>query len=673
MATKAELPPRGFFVGNEFVEALNQGSTKLTLINPYNDTIVVDDVPIAGRQDADLAVLSAQKAFREGAWASFTGSERAACLNKFADLVEKNVERLAYAESLPTGRPIVDIIHFDLAHMVQVFRCDLCPDYAGWADKIAGQSFAEDNGFAKIVKYQPLGVCASIASWNATFMYVGWKLAPALAAGNTVIFKPSEKSPLGTLALAPLFAEAGFPVGVVQVLTGDHTTGTLLSSHMGISKISFTGSIAGGKAVQEAATRSNLKKVTLELGGKSPAIVFDDADFEEAVDSVAGGFLANCGQICVVLVHDSIADKFITAVKAVFESVAKDLGRNPQETTTTHGPVVDKMQFDRIMSYIDKGKQTAQLVTGGNRKGTKGCFIEPTLFVNPEKNSPVWREEVFGPVVTVKIFRTEEEAIELANDTQYGLAACVYTTDLSRALRISSALESGGVSVNSPYLPELNTPFGGTKQSGNGRELGIHGLFSYLEPKSVHIKTHAAMMDPSAFIAAIFVEPILFAMKEQTENIARLALRRRDAWPSKAAVAEAFQKSASLKDWDKRQLQVYIEHGTTDTNQDGSASKRVLKTPKEQEAATYLAAPHPEILDLLKKSNGRHHFIWGSNSKVISAPDRASVDKIIQPPSTSHTMPGAGHLIPMTHPETLSSILGTLIIDIAAPSPPAKL
>ncbi|KAM5363923.1 hypothetical protein ACJZ2D_011775 [Fusarium nematophilum] len=487
MATKAELPPRGFFVGNEFVEALNQGSTKLTLINPYNDTIVVDDVPIAGRQDADLAVLSAQKAFREGAWASFTGSERAACLNKFADLVEKNVERLAYAESLPTGRPIVDIIHFDLAHMVQVFRCEYHLFY-----KIAGQSFAEDNGFAKIVKYQPLGVCASIASWNATFMYVGWKLAPALAAGNTVIFKPSEKSPLGTLALAPLFAEAGFPVGVVQVLTGDHTTGTLLSSHMGISKISFTGSIAGGKAVQEAATRSNLKKVTLELGGKSPAIVFDDADFEEAVDSVAGGFLANCGQICVaasrVLVHDSIADKFITAVKAVFESVAKDLGRNPQETTTTHGPVVDKMQFDRIMSYIDKGKQTAQLVTGGNRKGTKGCFIEPTLFVNPEKNSPVWREEVFGPVVTVKIFRTEEEAIELANDTQYGLAACVYTTDLSRALRISSALESGGVSVNSPYLPELNTPFGGTKQSGNGRELGIHGLFSYLEPKSVHIK-----------------------------------------------------------------------------------------------------------------------------------------------------------------------------------------
>ncbi|KAJ4185344.1 hypothetical protein NW759_016989 [Fusarium solani] len=258
---------------------------------------------------------------------------------------------------------------------------------------------------------------------------------------------------------------------------------------MSISKISFTGSIAGGKAVQEAATRSNLKKVTLELGGKSPAIVFDDADFEEAVNSVAGGFLANCGQICVaasrVLVHDSIAGKFITAVKVVFESVAKDLGGNPQETTTTHGPVVDKMQFDRIMSYIDKGKQTAQLVTGGNRKGVKGCFIEPTLFVNPEKNSP---DEVFGPVLTVKTFRTEEEAIELANDPQYGLAACVYTTDLPRALRISSALQSGGVSVNSPYLPELNTPFGDTKQSGNGKELGIRGLYSYLEPKSVHIK-----------------------------------------------------------------------------------------------------------------------------------------------------------------------------------------
>lgn len=282
----------------QFVDPLEKDAKCLTLINPVDDSIIVRDLPLAGKRDVDRAVAVAKEAFRKGPWASFTGIQRAACLNKLADLVEKNAEHLAFCESLPSGRPIAGIIHMDLAHMVQVYRCKIPssvlhhqemnvpltkPDYAGWADKIAGQSFSEDNGYAKIVRYEPLGVCASIASWNATFLYIAWKLAPALAAGNTVIFKPSEKSPLGTLALAPLFAEAGFPPGVVQFLTGASETGSLLASHMGISKISFTGSIAGGKAVQDAATKSNLKKVTLELGGKSAAVVFDDADFELAV------------------------------------------------------------------------------------------------------------------------------------------------------------------------------------------------------------------------------------------------------------------------------------------------------------------------------------------------------------------------------------------------------
>ncbi|KAL1856376.1 hypothetical protein Daus18300_010748 [Diaporthe australafricana] len=470
---KVELPPRRFYLGNEYVDSVRSPGDRLTLINPVDDSVVADDVPAAAKEDVDHAVALGREAFRKGPWAKFTGIQRAACLNKFADLVEKNVERLAYAESLPTGRPVAGIIHFDLAHMVQVHRY-----YAGWADKIAGESFGEDNGFAKIVRYKPLGVCAGIASWNSTFLYIGWKLAPALAAGNTFIFKPSEKSPLGVLALAPLFAEAGFPPGVVQFVTGAQETGSLLASHMDIAKISFTGSIAAGKAVQEAATRSNLKKTTLELGGKSPALVFGDADFENAVGRV--------------LVEESIASKFLDAAKAVFEGIGQQMGTSPLEMSTSHGPVVDKLQFDRIMSFIEKGKTSANLLTGGKRLGSKGCFIEPTLFVNPDPQSPIWKEEVFGPVLAVRTFRTEEEAIDMANDSVYGLAACVYTSDISRALRVSAALESGGVAINSPYLPELNTPFGGIKQSGQGRELGAHGLYSYLEPQSVHIRVTEA-------------------------------------------------------------------------------------------------------------------------------------------------------------------------------------
>ncbi|KAK2595905.1 hypothetical protein N8I77_013694 [Diaporthe amygdali] len=476
-----------FYLGNEFVDRVKSGGEKLTLRNPVDDSVIADDVPVAGTEDVDRAVALGREAFRRGPWAKFTGIQRSACLNKFADLVEKNVERLAYAESLPTGRPVAGIIHFDLAHMVQVYRC--------WADKIGGESFGEDNGFAKIVRYKPLGVCAGIASWNSTFMYIGWKLAPALAAGNTVIFKPSEKSPLGVLALAPLFAEAGFPPGVVQFVTGGRETGSLLA---------FTGSIAAGKAVQEAATRSNLKKTTLELGGSLQPWCSKTLTSRLLLGGLFTALISRCTglnfgtvlpggslQIPAKSVSESIADKFLAAAKA-FSKALEHNGRSPLELSTSHGPVVDKLQFDRIMSYIDKGKASAQLLTGGKRLGSKGCFVEPTLFVNPDSQSPIWKEEIFGPVLTVRTFKTEEEAIYMANDSIYGLAACVYTCDVSRALRVSAALDTGGVSINSPYLPELNTPFGGIKQSGQGRELGAHGLYSYLEPQSVHIRVPEA-------------------------------------------------------------------------------------------------------------------------------------------------------------------------------------
>ncbi|PVH76617.1 aldehyde dehydrogenase [Cadophora sp. DSE1049] len=478
-----ELPLK-LFINNEYLESKNKD--RISLSNPTNDASITNDVRVAGDEDINTAVTAAKTAFARGPWSNFSGGQRAACLHKVAELIEKNAERLAHLESLPTGRPISGIIHFDLKHMVEVFRY-----YAGWADKIEGRSYVEDNGFYKIVRYEPIGVCAGIASWNATFMYVGWKVAPALAAGNTFIFKASEKSPLGALALGPLFAEAGFPPGVVQFITGGRETGSLIASHKLISKVSFTGSAFVGKKIQEAAARSNLKKVTLELGGKSPALVFADAPMDVAIGGVGGGFLANTGQICVaasrVLVEEKIAKDFCAAIVQIFEAASKGMGADTMDPNTQHGPVVDKEQFERIMSYIEQGKKSATLLTGGGRIGTKGSFIQPTLFLEPTSDSPIWTEEIFGPVLTVKTFRTEEEAIDLANETEYGLASCIYTSDITRALRVSSKIQAGGVAINSPFLPELNTPFGGIKQSGYGHELGKDSLLSYMNAKSIHI------------------------------------------------------------------------------------------------------------------------------------------------------------------------------------------
>jgi aldehyde dehydrogenase (NAD+) len=405
------------YIDNEFVES--RGSDRITLTNPWDESVVATDVHVADAADVDAAVSASQRAFKK--WKTFTGAQRSACMHKLADLVEGHVDELARLESLPTGRPVSGIKYFDLPHMVSVFRY-----YAGWADKIAGKTFSEDDGTYKIVRYEPVGVCAGIASWNATFLYVGWKVAPALAAGCSFIFKASEKSPLGVLGLAPLFAEAGFPPGVVQFVTGGRETGAALASHTAVAKISFTGSVAGGNAVQTAATRSNNKRVTLELGGKSPAIVFEDAPLDAAVAGVGQGFLVNSGQICAaasrVLVQASIAPRFVEAIKSAFEAVAAGMGVDPLDPQTTHGPVVDQTQFERILEYIDVGKKTATLVTGGGRVGQRGCTVQPTIFLDPDPQGRVWTEEIFGPVMCVKTFQTEDEAVELANGSSYGLS-----------------------------------------------------------------------------------------------------------------------------------------------------------------------------------------------------------------------------------------------------------
>ncbi|OBT75479.1 hypothetical protein VF21_04901 [Pseudogymnoascus sp. 05NY08] len=821
-----ELPTK-LFINNQYTDSHNK--IRHSLRNPTDDSSITDQVHIANAQDVHNAVDAATAAFKTGPWSTFTGAQRAACMLRLADLVEKNVDRLAYLESIPTGRPVSGIIHFDIAHMVQVFRY-----YAGWADKIEGRTYPQDNGFYKIVRYEPIGVCAGIASWNATFMYIGWKIAPALAAGNCFIFKGSEKSPLGALGIAPLFAEAGFPPGVVQFLTGGPETGALIASHPKISKISFTGSAAGGRKVQEAASKSNLKQVTLELGGKSPAIVFPDAPMELTIGGVGGGFLANSGQICVaasrVLVHASIADDFCASLVKVFEAASKSLGADTLNPETQHGPVVDHAQFKTIMKYIELGKKSAKLLTGGKRIGTKGAFIQPTIFLEPSTDAAIWREEIFGPVLTIKTFETEEEAIELANGTDYGLASCIYTTDITRALRVSSKLQSGGVSINSPFLPELNTPFGGIKQSGYGHELGKDSLISYMNAKSIHINnprpvsltstpeqtpisiaynaasmaasiytkrthlipaffprlpatvltpttrlqlavdeysmpcgdeptaltlifthgtgfnkriwepvirrllkaaeddggfmvkrvlavdasnhaeswevnegkmrgvghwpdqsrdilevlrffevkqpvvgighsfgggimSHAAMMDPSAFCATIFVEPILFVMEKQDKITAAVALRRRDRWDDLKAVQEAFSRSKGFSDWAPEVLAIHAAHGTKEVRE-GSRSWRTLSTSKEQEAATYIAAPYPRLPDLLAASKQLHFFVLGGESFVYSPSDTQWVQSIERSPGEVVLMRDASHLIPMTHTEELSSILSRFLSKI---------
>lgn len=320
------------------------------------------------------------------------------------------------------------------------------------------------------------------------------KAAPSLATGNVLIVKPSEKTPLGSLAIGPLFEKAGFPKGVVQILTGGGETGALLSSHMRIRKISFTGSIPTGKKIQAAAALSNLKRVTLELGGKSPAVVFEDANLDNAITWTTNALLARSGQVCVaatrVYVQKSISQKFIEKYAEKIKAAASDLG-DPQDMSVKLGPLVDQAQFERVKGMIARGKEEAELVVGGVQHGSTGCYIEPAVFLNPKPDAEIYKNEVFGPVSVIKTFETEEEVLKLANDTEYGLMSGVFTSDVSRALRVSAKLDSGVVGVNCVSYMNMQAPFGGKKQSGYGREFGEYALRAFTEPKTILINMSA--------------------------------------------------------------------------------------------------------------------------------------------------------------------------------------
>jgi len=363
--------------------------------------------------------------------------------------------------------------------------------YAGWADKIKGDSYGADDGFYKIVRPEPLGVCVGITAWNASLHFLSWKTAPALACGNTTIVKASEKSPLGTLCIGYLIKEAGFPPGVFQILNGAGVTGAALASHMDVDKISLTGSISTGRKIQEAATKSNLKRVTLELGGKSPSVIFPDANFEKAIFWSTMGITINAGQVCAassrVYVHEDIAEKFIERMKAEFEKITANLGADPQDMKSAFPPLVDQTQYNHVMKYVEGGKKDATLITGGAEHKGKGTYVSPVIFLNPSNDAKVYKEEVFGPVLCIKTFKTEEEALKMANDTTYGLAGSVFTQDIGRALRVSSKLQGGTIGVNCGLMVGPQAPMGGFKQSGYGRELGEYALRHYTEPKTIWI------------------------------------------------------------------------------------------------------------------------------------------------------------------------------------------
>ncbi|KAL4886691.1 aldehyde dehydrogenase domain-containing protein [Aspergillus karnatakaensis] len=478
--------PLGLFINNEFVKGA-KGQT-FTTVNPSTEKDIIA-VHEATEEDVDTAVKAARAAF-EGEWRQVTPSERGRYLNKLADLMERDIDTLAAIEALDNGKAFT-MAKVDASNSIGCLRY-----YAGWADKIHGQTIDTNPETLTYTRHEPIGVCGQIIPWNFPLLMWSWKIGPAVAAGNTVVLKTAEQTPLSALYAAKLIKEAGFPAGVVNIISGfGRTAGAAISSHMDIDKVAFTGSTLVGRTILQSAAKSNLKKVTLELGGKSPNIVFDDADIDNAISWSNFGIFFNHGQCCCagsrILVQEGIYDKFVARLK---ERAAQNKVGNPFEQDTFQGPQVSQLQFDRIMEYINHGKQAgATVAVGGDRHGKEGYFIQPTVFTDVTTDMKIAQEEIFGPVVTVQKFKDEAEAIKIGNSTDYGLAAGVHTKNVNTAIRVSNALRAGTVWINNYNLISYQAPFGGFKQSGIGRELGSYALENYTQIKTVHYRLGDAL------------------------------------------------------------------------------------------------------------------------------------------------------------------------------------
>jgi len=405
--------------------------------------------------------------------------------------MERDADILASIEALDNGKAKGMAAAADVPNAIGCIRY-----YAGYADKIHGKVADLNPETFAYVKKEPIGVCAQIIPWNFPLLMWSWKIGPALATGNTIVMKTAEQTPLSALYMCKLVKEAGVPPGVINMLSGfGKTAGAALASHMDVDKIAFTGSTLVGRSIMKAAAASNLKKVTLELGGKSPNIVFDDADIDNAISWVNFGIFFNHGQCCCagsrVYVQEGIYDKFVEAFKA--RAAANKVG-DPFAADTFQGPQVSQLQYDRIMNYIKIGKEEgAKIETGGERHGDKGYFIQPTIFSNVSPDMKIMQEEIFGPVCSIAKFKTQEDAIKIGNDTAYGLAAAVHTKNLNTAIEVSNGLKAGTVWVNCYNLLTHQVPFGGYKESGIGRELGEAALDNYVQQKTVHIRLGGAM------------------------------------------------------------------------------------------------------------------------------------------------------------------------------------
>lgn len=489
--TKFQLKPKveaflegikGLYIDGEYVQA-KSGKT-FDVKDPATEEVIAK-VSEAQKEDIDIAVAAAKKAFEEGDWTKLEAAERSHLIYKFADLLEENREELAQLESLDNGKPYEVALADDVDGTVQHFRY-----YAGWATKIFGKTTPISPDYVTYTLHEPVGVVGQIIPWNFPLAMAAWKLGSALAVGCTVVIKPASETPLSLLYVGELFKEAGFPDGVVNIVPGaGRVAGDAIITHDDVDKVAFTGSTAVGKEVMKKAA-DQIKSVTLELGGKSPAIILEDANLEEAIEGAFDGTMYNHGQNCSactrVFVQRPIYDKVVDALVRRVNEVKLGPGLDAE---TDMGPLVSEKQQQTVLGYIEKGKEEgARLVAGGGKGLDKGYFVQPTIFADVEDDMTIAREEIFGPVMSIFPFDTVEEVIERANDSEYGLAASVWTENIKKGHYISGKLKAGTVWINDFGLEWETMPFGGYKKSGVGREMGgEYGLANYTEVKSVFV------------------------------------------------------------------------------------------------------------------------------------------------------------------------------------------
>ena len=479
-------PQTKLLIGGAWVDGA--GGTTIAVENPYDGSKIAD-IAEATAADVDRAVEAAEAAFP--AWRALAAHERGRLLLKLADRIEEEAAELARLEAIDTGHPIRDCLNLDVPRTALCFRY-----FGGMADKLEGSVIPVDAGFLNYVEREPIGVVGAIVPWNFPLMFTSWKMGPALAAGNTVVIKPSEITPLSTLRIGELMMEVGIPGGVVNIVTGyGHTAGQRIAEHPRIGKVAFTGSTATGRRIVEASA-SNLKKIQLELGGKGPNIIFEDADIPAAVAGSAFAIFHNQGQACIagsrLIVHETIADDVLQRFTELARSIR--IG-DPLDPETEMGPLTSRLHQSRVLSYVDVAKEEGgQILTGGKPpEGAAyagGCFVEPTV-VRAKPGDRVAREEVFGPFVTALTFRTDEEALAIANGTDYGLGSGLWTQNLTRAHRFARALHAGMVWINTYKRVHPGSPFGGVGMSGYGREMGFEAMREYTQPKSVWVNVDA--------------------------------------------------------------------------------------------------------------------------------------------------------------------------------------